>query len=274
MLGAVIGDIIGSRYEGKRHPKTSRFLLFNKNSRFTDDTVLTCAVADVLMNGGSFEDKIREYYRRYPKVGYGSAFKEWGNSDDMDAYNSYGNGSAMRVSPIGFFASSESMTMKLAEESAEVTHNHPEGIKGAQAIAAATYLAWQGQSKKDIKDVVEGMGYRTDIILTSEHLGFDCTCQETVPQAIDAFLHSNDFESTIRAAIMMGGDSDTIAAMAGGIAHAFYNEIPQDIVDEALKRLPNDLAEILDQFMIEYVDEGFRSEMQNKTKEVDRGIIF
>jgi len=274
MIGAVIGDVIGSRWEGRRHPRTSRFLLFNDKCTFTDDTVLSCAVADVLMNGGSYSEKIREYYRRYPKAGYGSAFKKWGDGDDMPAYNSYGNGSAMRVSPIGFACDTQEDVLAIAKESAEVTHDHPEGIKGAQAIASATHLAWVGYSKADIKAVVESMGYRTDIILTSEHLGFDCSCQETVPQALDAFFHSNDFESTIRSAIMMGGDSDTIAAMAGGIAHAFYGEIPDSIVKETCKRLPRDLSSILQQFMKEYVDKDFACEQQNKVQEVDRGMVF
>jgi len=261
MIGSIIGDCIGSRFEGKNsYPKTRKFLLFNKESRFTDDTVLTCAVADVLMNSGGYSEYIRRYYREYSDRGYGSSFKRWALSDDDFGYNSYGNGSAMRVSPIAFYCKSEEEVLKEAKKSAEVTHNHEEGVKGAQAIALATHLAWHGASKERIKKAVESFGYRTNILLTSEHLGFDCSCQETVPQAVYAFLYSNNFESAIRDAVMMGGDSDTIAAMAGSIAHAYYKNIPNALINECFKIMPEKLIDLVCKFMIYYVDDDFFKE--------------
>jgi len=258
VIGSVCGDIIGSRFEGEaRHPKTRNFLLFDKKSRFTDDTVLTCAVADVLMNDLCYGETIRDYYLEYPDRGYGGSFKKWALSDQTSGYNSWGNGSAMRVSPIAFYCNSVDEVMEEAKKSAEVTHNHEEGVKGAQAIALATYLAWHGKGKQEIKEAIEALGYQTDIILTSEHLGFDCSCKETVPQAIYAFLYSEDFESAIRDAIMMGGDSDTIAAMSGSIAHAYYKDIPKEFVKECFKRMPDELIGIVCKFMIHYVDKDF-----------------
>jgi len=258
VIGAILGDIIGSRWEGpKRHPKTKNFLLFNKKCIFTDDTVLTCAVADVLMNSGNYSQSIREYYRNYKDRGYGSAFKEWALSEQEEGYNSYGNGSAMRVSPVAFYCRSKKDVLAEAKKSADATHNHEEGVKGAQAIALATFIAWHGGTKQEIREAVESFGYRTDLILTSEHLGFNCSCQETVPQAVYAFLYSEDFESTIREAVMMGGDSDTIAAMAGSIAHAYYKNVPDEFVNECFKRMPDELIDTVCKFMVHYVDKDF-----------------
>ena len=258
MIGSVVGDVIGSRYEGeKRHPKTKNFLLFDKKCRFTDDTVLTCAVADVLMASGDYSRVIRQYYREYKDRGYGSAFKRWAEGEETVGYNSYGNGSAMRVSPIAFYCNSKEEVLAEAKKSADVTHNHEEGVKGAQAIALATHLAWNGASKGVIRKSVESFGYRADIVLTSEHLGFNCSCQETVPQAVYAFLYSNDFESAIRDAVMMGGDSDTIAAMTGSIAHAYYKYIPDEFINECFKRMPDKLINLVCKFMVNYVDKDF-----------------
>lgn len=257
MIGSIIGDYIGSRWEGSKHPKTKNFLLFDKKCCFTDDTVLTCAVADVLMNNGSYSETIKKYYNNYPDRGYGSAFKMWAISDSHVGYNSYGNGSAMRVSPIAFYFSSEEEVLEEAKRSADVTHNHQDGVKGAQAIALATYMAWNGKTKQEIKEAVESFGYKTNIILSSEHLGFDCTCQGTVPQAVYAFLNTNSFEGAIREAIMMGGDSDTIAAMAGSIAHAYYKDIPEHFLKECFSKMPDELIKVVCKFMVRYVDKDF-----------------
>jgi len=277
MLGSILGDIIGSRFEGRNYPKINNFLLFNHESKYTDDTVLTCAVADVILNKSTYNRAIRSYYHKYPYVGYGSAFKRWAKDQDAQAYNSFGNGSAMRVSPIAFSSKSLDEVLLESKKSAEVTHNHPEGIKGAQAIASATYLAFHGSDKKEIEKYMKSFGYDTDVFFTSEHNGFDCSCQETVPQAITAFLSSHDFESCIRDAILMGGDSDTIAAMAGSIAHAYYKDIPQGIIDEAFSRIPNDLADITCEFMKKYVNKDFectiRMNKQNEQNDLFRSIF-
>jgi ADP-ribosylglycohydrolase len=258
MIGAIAGDIIGSRFEGaRRHPITKNFLLFNKKSRFTDDTVLTCAVADALMYDKCYSETIRDYYLEYPNRGYGGSFKKWALSEKTEGYNSWGNGSAMRVSPVAFYCNSVEEVLEEAKKTADVTHNHEEGVKGAQAIALATYLAWNGKSKQEIKEAVESFGYRADIVLTSEHLGFDCSCQETVPQAVHAFLYADDIESAIRDGIMMGGDSDTIASMAGSIAHAYYKDIPDEFVKECFVRMPDELIDIVCKFMVHHVDKDF-----------------
>ena len=256
MIGSIIGDIVGSRFE-RRDAKTRKFLLFHKNCRFTDDSVLTCAVADVLMNDKCYSQTIRDYYLEYQDRGYGSGFKKWALSDGSEGYNSYGNGSAMRVSPVAYYCNTVEEVMDEARKSAEVTHNHEEGIKGAQAIALAIFLARKGKSKQEINEAVESLGYRTDIILTANHLGFDCSCQETVPQAIYAFLYSKDVESAIRDGIMMGGDSDTIASMAGAIAHAYYKEMPVEFVKECFMRMPDELIDLVCKFTVHYIDEDF-----------------
>jgi len=254
MIGSIIADVIGSRWEGHKHPKSKSFFFFDKKCRFTDDTTLTCAVADTLMSGVPYVETIRDYYREYPDRGYGSSFKEWAQGDSEEGYGSYGNGSAMRVSPIAFFHDTEKEVLLEAEKSANATHNHEEGVRGAKVIALATFIARKGGSKEKIAKAVEGLGCRTDILLTSRDLGFDCSCQETVPQAVNAFLYSTSYEDCIREAIMMGGDSDTIAAMAGSIAHAYYGDIPSWIINKTLDRLTPDLREITIEFMTEYVD--------------------
>jgi len=254
MIGAIIGDVIGSRWEGsQRHPKTKKFLLFHKNCKFTDDTVLTCAVADVLMNGKDYSETIREYYKSYPDRGFGSGFKKWAALGVNEGYSSYGNGSAMRVSPVAYFCKTLEEVKEEAKKSAEVTHNHEQGIKGAQAIAVATFLALNGKSKQEINEAVQSFGYDTSIVLTSDHLGMDCSCEATVPQAVYAFLYSDDFESTIREAIMMGGDSDTIAAMAGSISHAYYKDIPEVFMKECFTRMPDELIGIVSEFSERYL---------------------
>ena len=224
MIGAIAGDIIGSVYEG-RQVKTTEFPLFTTRSTFTDDTVLTVAVADCILHGKDYATTFKQYGRRYPHAGFGGMFRKWLNSDSLAPYYSFGNGSAMRVSPVGFAFDTIDDVLAEARRSAEVTHNHPEGIKGAQAIAAAILLARQKETKSSIKEFIEkNFGY--DLSRTLEeirpHYQFDETCQGSVPQAIIAFLESDSYEDAVRKAISLGGDSDTLACMAGGIAQAYY----------------------------------------------------
>lgn len=250
MLGAIAGDIIGSVFE--LHPvKTTQFELFTELSHFTDDTVLTVAVANCILYDKDYNNTFKEYGIRYPNAGYGSGFWGWLKSKDSKPYYSYGNGSAMRVSPVGLAFDSISDVLKEAEKSAAVTHNHPEGIKGAQATAAAVFLARTGKSKSQIKDYIQkNFGYNLEQILSEIRptYKFDGTCQGTVPQAIIAFLESLNYEDAVRKAVSLGGDSDTLACITGSIAGAFYKEIPESIVVEARKRLDGGLISILDEF--------------------------
>jgi ADP-ribosylglycohydrolase len=254
MLGAIAGDIIGSIHEAN-NIKTKDFPLFQEECRFTDDTVLTVAVADVILNGNNYIDKFKWYYRCYPLAGYGGTFKTWAGSSNREPYNSWGNGSAMRVSPIGFAFDDLETVLQEAQRSAEVTHNHPEGIKGAQATASAIFLARTGHHKDAIKSYIEStFGY--DLQQTLDQIRptyrFDVSCQGSVPQAIIAFLESTDFEDAIRNAISLGGDSDTIACIAGGIAQAFYGGVPEEIVEWAFNRLDEHLSRVTQKFMLQY----------------------
>jgi len=250
MLGAIAGDVIGSVYE-RFNIKTKTFPLFSRHSRFTDDSVLTVAVADSILHQTTYVDNLKKYYRAYPNSGYGARFQEWGRGDSLRPYNSWGNGSAMRVSPVGFAFESLDETLAQAEATALPTHNHPEGIKGAQATAAAIFLARKGKSKDEIKSCIE-TDFSYDLSFTLDEIRptyeFDVSCQGSVPQAIVAFLESTDFEDAIRNAISIGGDSDTIACMAGGMAQAFYKQIPDEIVQETLSRLTPDLRTVLEEF--------------------------
>jgi len=249
MLGAIIGDIVGSPYEHTRNNiKTTQFPLFSEYSRFTDDTVMTCAVAEALMQSyGDSMDNIREKLirsmqtlgREYPNAGYGGRFIHWIFEDDPQPYNSYGNGSAMRVSPIGWLYSTMDETLDMAALTAEVTHNHPEGIKGAQAVAAAIYLARCGVDKDGIKTYISktfDYDLETPLDTIRPTYRMDVSCQGSVPQAIRAFIEGNDYENVIRLAVSIGGDSDTIAATAGSIAEAFYG-IPTEIEQAVTKNL-------------------------------------
>ena len=250
MLGAIAGDIIGSPYEFYGM-KTTDFELFTPQSRFTDDTVLTVAVADCILNGKDYAVTFKKYGRRYPDSGYGGMFLDWLYGDSLAPYNSFGNGSAMRVSPIGFAYNKIDEVLEEARRSAEVTHNHPEGIKGAQAIAATIFVARSGQSKEEIRKYVEDtFGY--DLHQTLDKIRpwyrFDETCQGSVPQAIIAFLESSDYEDAVRKAVSLGGDSDTLACMTGGIAQAYYKHIPAYIAKKVKELLADDLLTILDEF--------------------------
>lgn len=256
MLGAIAGDMIGSIYESPlRNIKTKSFPLFQPQSCFTDDTVLTIAIADAIINNNSYTDKLKEYYQRYPNSGYGGNFRRWAASDRREPYYSFGNGSAMRVSPVAYAFNDLKTVQQQALKSAEVTHNHPEGIKGAQAIATAIFLARSAYKKTVIKGYIEDQ-FKYNLSPTVETLqktySFDISCQGSVPQAIICFLESTDFEDAIRNAISIGGDSDTIACMTGGIAEAFYQEIPSTIVEEVNRRLDDPLKRIMEQFKAQY----------------------
>ncbi len=255
MLGAIAGDIIGSVYEFN-NIRTTDFPLFGDKSDFTDDTVLTIATADCILNNGNYSGLYRKYYRKYPGRGYGGRFHEWGSSDIMGPYNSYGNGSAMKAAPIGFAYESMEEVLREAERSAEVTHNHPEGINGARAVASAIFLAREGKTKKKIKEYITS-SFKYDLDDTIENIrdvySFDETCQGSVPQAMIAFLESNDFEDVVRKAVSIGGDSDTIACIAGGIAEAFYGGVPDDIRAEVLAKLNKDMLEIVYRFYDKFI---------------------
>ncbi|MDR2410449.1 MAG: ADP-ribosylglycohydrolase family protein [Bacteroidales bacterium] len=251
MLGAITGDMIGSVYEFENTRKID-FPLFQEDSGFTDDSVLTVATMENLLSGKSnYTFYYQTYARKYPDRGYGGRFRLWMYSENPRPYNSFGNGSAMRVSPVGWFFSTLEETLTEAECSAIVTHNHPEGIKGAQAIAAAIFLARTGKSKAEIKHFIETK-YAYDLNRTCNEIRpdyqFNETCQGSVPEAIIAFMESTDFEHAIRLAISLGGDSDTIAAITGGIAEAFYGKIPENIAKEVEKRLPNEWIPIVKKF--------------------------
>lgn len=250
MIGAIAGDIIGSVFE-RRNIKTTEFALFNPGSTFTDDTVLTVAVADCIMQGKDYARVLKEYGRRYPHAGYGGSFINWLLSDSLQPYYSYGNGSAMRVSPVGFAFDDLETVLAEAERSAAVTHNHPEGIKGARAVAAAVFLARQDRGKDEIRDYIAGrFGYNLEQTLDRirSHYRFDVSCQGSVPQAVLAFLESEDYEDAVRKAISIGGDSDTIACIAGGIAQAHYGGVPSFIEAKVRRMLPPDLLAVVDAF--------------------------
>ncbi|MGC9384719.1 MAG: ADP-ribosylglycohydrolase family protein [Kosmotogaceae bacterium] len=254
MIGAIAGDIIGSVYEGTPI-KTIDFPLFQNSSTFTDDTVLTIAVADSILSGTKYEEKLKEYFRRYPDSGFGGMFSQWARSENKKPYNSWGNGSAMRVSPIGFAFDNMKKVLEEAERSSKVTHNHPAGIKGAKATAAAVFLARNGATKEDIKDSVENtFNYNLSESIDSvrKWYRFDVSCQGTVPYAIRSFLDSEDYEDAIRKAISLGGDSDTLACITGGISQAYYKHIPEKIKKEVMKRLPEEFIVIIEKFYNTY----------------------
>lgn len=246
LLGSIIGDISGSIYEF-HNIRTTDFELKNPESHFTDDTVLTIAIADALLHNKDFTSYVRNWGQKYVGAGYGGAFKKWFMYHPQP-YNSWGNGSAMRVSAVGYYAQSLQEAMQLAESTASITHNHPEGIKGAQAVASAVYLARTGESKEYIRDFIERtMGY--DLHRTCDGIRptyrFDVSCQGSVPEAIIAFLESTDYVNAIKLAISLGGDSDTLAAITGGIAHAYYKHIPEDVIAWAMACLPEEMKKII-----------------------------
>lgn len=259
MLGAIIGDIVGSRFEFD-NTNSIDFELFTDESMYTDDTICTVAIADAILNGKSYRDSLLEWCRKYPnpKGAYGGSFVRWIHSEDPQPYSSYGNGSAMRVSPIGWAFDSYQEVLRQAELSAAVSHNHPEGIKGAQCVADLIYHLRTGKIDKDAvkRCVKHSFGYE---ILPVAHIretnSFNETCQVTVPQAISCFLEAKDFEETIRLAISIGGDSDTIGAIAGSIAEAYY-KIPDNIAVVAISKLPDDMFTVLHSFIGKYPEYG------------------
>ncbi|AUI66471.1 MULTISPECIES: ADP-ribosylglycohydrolase family protein [Glaesserella] len=249
MLGAALGDIVGSRFEHHNY-KATDFQLFTADCRFTDDTVCTVAVAEWALGG--FQDNLvtimRKWGNKYPDAGYGGTFYYWLDPDnDPQPYNSWGNGSAMRVSAVGWLCNDLESVLTYAKQSAEITHNHPEGIKGAQAVAVAIFLARTGASKVAIKTFIEQhFGY--DLSQTCDEIRpvyqFDVSCQGSVPQAIIAFLEADSFENAIRLAVSLGGDSDTLAAIAGSIAEAFY-PLPDKMHQTAAYFLTQEMMDIL-----------------------------
>jgi ADP-ribosylglycohydrolase len=257
MLGAIVGDIVGSRFEFNNH-RNKEFDLFGEGCHVTDDSIMTLAIAKAIMTcsddrerlGGECVRTMQEIGRKYPNCGFGGLFYDWVFSDNPKPYNSYGNGAAMRVSPVGFIANSEREAEEIAEIVTEVTHNHEEGIKGAKATAIAVFLARQGETKEGIKKAIEQnyypLNFRIDDI--KETYEFNKTCQGTVPQAIQCFLESTSFEDAIRTAISLGGDSDTIGAITGAIAEAYYG-VPDEISDEALTYLDEELKVIYDEWV-------------------------
>jgi ADP-ribosylglycohydrolase len=254
MLGAIAGDVIGSQFEG-RPVKRTGFALFTARCKFTDDTVMTAAVADCLLHGKAYATAFKEWGRKYPDAGYGGNFASWLFSEDAAPYYSFGNGSAMRVSPVGWACETIGAVLAEAEESAAVTHNHPEGIKGAKAVAAAVFLARTGSRKPEILAYIEktfGYNLRRKIDEIRPTYSFDETCPGSVPEAIIAFIESTGYEDAVRKAVSLGGDSDTQACIAGAIAEAFYGAVPPDIVLETRSRLDGDLLKIADDFEVRF----------------------
>jgi ADP-ribosylglycohydrolase len=254
MIGAIAGDVIGSVYEFNRI-KTKRFVLFSGNSGFTDDTVMTVAAAEAILYQREYVVAFREWGRKYPDCGWGQRFGLWLFGPGSEPYGSYGNGSAMRISPVGFAFNTLEETIIEATRCAEVTHNHPEGIKGAQAVAAAIFMARKGSKKDEIKKFTTGRyGYDLDRTIAGirKNYRFDETCQGSVPESIIAFLESKDWEDAVRLAVSLGGDSDTQACIAGGIAQAFYGGVPDDIVRETRERLAPEMRAIVDEFKVRY----------------------
>ena len=254
MLGALVGDIIGSMYEFHNTKRTD-FELFPKGSRFTDDSVMTLAVAKWLIEDAEHSTKhlikcMQELGRCYPRAGYGGRFMEWLFEENPQPYNSWGNGAGMRVSPVGLYARSLEEALELAEITASVSHNHPEGVKGAQAIATSVFLCKEGRSKQEIKEYVEqtfGYNLHRTIAEIRPNYYFDVSCQGSAPESIIAFLEGNSFEEVIRLAISIGGDSDTIGAMAGAIAACKY-PIPEEIAERCDSLLTEDIRDIKDRF--------------------------
>jgi len=260
MYGAILGDIIGGPFEFDRGDKTKDFKLFSRRSHFTDDSVMTLAVCEALLKVGQdatvkeIEDAVissmQSWGRRYPHAGYGGYFRRWLTACHPEPYNSFGNGSAMRVSAVGWLYDSLENTRTVAKATANVTHNHPEGIKGAEATASAIFMARNGSSKEEIKKYIENefhydLNRTLDEIRPSYHM--DETCQKTVPEAIIAFLEAKDFEDAIRNAVSLGGDTDTLGAITGSIAEAYYG-IPEWLMTECRKRINRDMRVVLDDF--------------------------
>ncbi|MGM0496855.1 MAG: ADP-ribosylglycohydrolase family protein [Bacteroidota bacterium] len=255
MVGAIAGDIIGSRFE-VIPTKSYEFELFSTLNTYTDDTVLTVAIADAILTGDSYTNKLREYGLNYPDAGYGGTFIQWIMGEIQGSYNSFGNGSAMRVSPIGFAYNNKEQVLEEAKKSAEISHSHPEGIKGAQAAALAVFLACQQIDKKTIRqEITETFEYDLDRTLDEirPDYHFEISCQKSVPESIIAFLESTDYEDAIRKSISLGGDSDTMACITGAIAQAYYKTIPENIVKKVYSMIPESFKKIIILFEEKYL---------------------
>jgi ADP-ribosylglycohydrolase len=255
MLGAIAGDIIGSVYE-RANVRTPDFHpLFDDHARPTDDTVLTVAVAEWLLRRSDLIDTLKKWFHLYPRAGYGGTFVRWARSLSRSPYNSWGNGSAMRVSPVGWAFETIEETLLWAKRSAEVTHNHPEGIKGAQAVAAAVFLARTGSTKEAILDALQsrfGYDLMRNLVRIRPDYRFDVSCQGSVPEAIIAWLESQGFEDAVRKAVSLGGDSDTIACIAGAVAEAEYG-VPAEIERQVIDRLDARLWEVTEEFIDRFI---------------------
>lgn len=257
MLGALAGDIIGSIYEWN-NIKSTEFQLFKPNCHFTDDSVLTVALADAILTSSPYEGKLRQYAARYPDAGYGRHFRAWAKRSCLAPYNSCGNGAAMRISPAGWAFDTLEEVLCKAEEFTAVTHNHPEGIKGGQSTAAAIFMARNGASKDEIRHyATSAFGY--DLTMSCDDIRpayrFNGTCQGTVPQAMTAFLDSNDYESAVRLAVSLGGDTDTLACITGSIAEPFYG-LPEQIAEITLSYLDDELRSVTREFYARFMQKA------------------
>ena len=255
MLGAICGDVIGSVHEWGATKFTHFYPLIADDARVTDDTVLTCAVAEAVLSGGDHAAHLRTFARRHPRAGYGGNFRRWFTSDDAGPYQSWGNGSAMRVSPVGWAFDSEDEVLEAARASAVVTHSHPEGVKGAQAVALAVFRARTGAGKDAMREeIMARFGY--DLARTLAEIRprycFEVSCQKSVPEALIAFFEATSYEAAVRNAVSLGGDADTQAAIAGSVAEAFFGPVPAAIADPVRARLSADLADVLDRFTERY----------------------
>jgi len=251
MIGSLTGDIVGSIYEWD-NLKSTEFPLFSENCFFTDDSVLTVALAESILTGQRYCSLLKEYYLRYPDAGFGGRFLDWAESTNPMPYNSFGNGAAMRISPVGWAYDSIGEVLEKAKLYTEVTHNHEEGVKGAQAVAVAIFLGRTRATKAEIKSyITNSFGY--DLSRSCDEIRptykFDETCQGTVPQAFAAFLESHDFESAIRLAVSLGGDTDTLACITGSIAEAYYGGVPTDIHQKTLSYLDDGLLQVTTRFV-------------------------
>ena len=257
MIGAIAGDIIGSVHEFRHPPtKTKEFPLFEPGCFFTDDSVMTIAVAQAILDGGSYGEAMHELGNRYPGRGYGGSFARWLASSNPQPYNSWGNGSAMRVSPVGWAWDTREEVLEEARQSAECTHNHPEGIKGAQATALAIWLCRHGSNKEELRAEIErtfGYDLQRTVDTIRPGYSFNESCQQTVPEAIVAFLDSTSWEDAVRNAISLGGDADTLACITGSIAEAFYGPVPAAAVQQVQTLLSAELWDITQRFCAKYV---------------------
>jgi len=273
MIGSIAGDQIGAPFEFHNVSNEDFGPLFSSKSIYTDDTVLSIATADVILNGGNYSEEYLKYAQAYPNRGYGGNFGEMVKRGRLEPYDSYGNGSAMRVSPVGWAYEGEhdedrrvkancdgfAITIREAAKSAECTHNHSEGIKGAVAIAGAIYLARKGHSKENIKKTIEGLTYDLSKKTYDFRQGkFEVTCQETIPRCMAVFLETDNFESAMRKAVAMGGDVDTNCCIVGGICDAFYGLPNKEIIENVYIRLPKPLADTVTAFTKKYVDKDFQ----------------